>query len=268
MIDAMDADREGHEQMLRRADRLRLSGMRVSCIVGVYPSERNEPQPLEIDASLYLDTRPAALGGGLGESIDYAGLFGELRFVLEASRFFLLEQAAEALCRYILAPPTADRPRARPVAVRLCLTKPDALAPHAVPSLEVLRRACDMHYVTEHKPFGAVDVVYETNGCGIYRLRVAPGAEIPIHVHRRMEEHELVLGEALVVQGEVAAPWSARSWPFGHAHGYRNPAAVEQTILCIDRPAFCADDEMPVPGAEEGALAPVPVTHYHPRPAR
>jgi dihydroneopterin aldolase len=225
-------------------DCIRIQGMRIDCIVGVYPAERHTPQPLIVDAELYFDARPAAEGSGLGATIDYAKLFGELRFILQSCRFLLLEEAAQALCRYVLCTPTQDAARAQVEAVTLRLSKPQALSSGAVPSLEVHRLRQQQAYEVEEQIFGQVDIVYETQGCGLYRLRVAPGKEIPAHYHREMEEHELIIGSQLLVQGRPAKAGSARQWPHGLVHGYRNPSDMEQTILCVDRPAFIPADEI------------------------
>jgi hypothetical protein len=40
----------------RQPDVIEIRGLRVECIVGVYPSERDEPQPLELDVRMELDT--------------------------------------------------------------------------------------------------------------------------------------------------------------------------------------------------------------------
>src|SRR5207244_2402822 len=120
-------------------------------------------QPLTVKLELFLDTR-AASSAGLSGTVDYTRLAGEVRFLLESCRFKLLETAAEALARYILAPPTEDAPRAKVHAVTVELTKPDALPGHAVPSLRVHRRFDDAQYVVETKGFGKVDIVHEANG--------------------------------------------------------------------------------------------------------
>lgn len=249
--------------MTRVLDIIRLENLLVDCIVGVYPSERLRPQPLRLDLALHLDTRAAATGAGLGSTIDYARLAGELRFLLESCQFLLLETAADALCRYLLAPPTDDGPRAQVEEVLLRLTKPAALGGIAVPSLEVRRTRAEVSYTVEKKPFGQVDVVFAAKGCGIYRLRVAPGRTIPTHLHRVMEEAELVIGAGLLVQGRPVLPGTAHRWPRGFAHRYDNPTDIEQTILCVDRPAFLPDDEIEV----EADLTPLASTAYYPQGA-
>jgi dihydroneopterin aldolase len=227
-------------------DLLSLSGLSVDCIVGVYPTERDQPQPLGVDLELYLDTRAAARDSRLRDTVDYARLWGEVRFLLQASRFLLLESAAEAVARLILAPPSDDAPHGAIREVTVRLSKPRALAGAGMPTLEIHRRFDEYTYELEQKPFGKVTVLFATRGCGIYRLHVAPGGSIPTHQHQRMEESELILGAGLLLQGRPVTAGTARQWPHGFAHRYDNPTQVEQTILCVDRPAFLADDEIPV----------------------
>lgn len=240
-------------------DKLSLTGLRVDCIVGVYPSERHTPQPLEVDLTMHLDTRAAATDAKLKDTVDYARLWGEVRFVLHASRFLLLESAAEAIARYILAPPTQDVPRAQVQAVTVRLKKPHALGGAGIPSLEIFRTVDEEHYDVETKPFGEVDVIFTTHGCGIYRLRIQPGAAIPTHMHQVMDEAELVLGEGLLLQGKPVAAGSARHWPKGLAHRYDNPTQHELTVLCVDRPRFLPHDEIEV---SETTFSDVDVMRY------
>jgi len=229
----------------RGMDRLSLTGLRVDCIVGVYPGERNTPQPLGLDLVLHFDTRAAAYEAKLRDTVDYARLWGELRFLLQASRFLLLESAAEALARYILAPPTEDAPRARVRAVSVRLSKPQALAGAGLPALEIERAADDFRLESEARPFGQVDAIFATKGCGIQRLRIAPGRAIAAHEHRRMDESELVLGYGLLLQGEAVAAGTAHRWPRGYVHRYDNPTSVEQSVLCVARPSFMPEDHIP-----------------------
>jgi dihydroneopterin aldolase len=109
-----------------------------------------------------------------------------------------------------------------------------------------------VRYAIEDKPWGHVDVIHETRACGIYRLRIAPGATIPAHEHRATDEAELVVGSGLLLQGRPVLPGTAHRWPRGTSHRYDNPSATEQTVICVDRPAFDPADER-----ETGAEAPL-----------
>lgn len=252
---------EHRDNQGRPLDVIVINHLLVECIIGIYPDERHTPQPLRVDLALHLDTRVAAKGS-LDASVDYARLGGEVRFLLESCQFSLLESAADAIAKYVLAPPTLDVPRARPVAVDLRLEKPNALAGKGTPSVQISRRAEEMQYEVEQKPFGRVDVIFELNDCGIYRLRVAPGRVLPTHVHRIMEERELILGNQLLLQGQPVSAGSAHTWPFDWPHRYENPSSVEQTILCVDRPSFSPADEIEVPEPEGGCRPLVPESYF------
>lgn len=243
-------------------DEIRLEQIRTECIVGLYPGERVQPQPIELDASFFLDTRPA-VSGGIRETLDYARMAGELRFLLNACRFRMLETAADALCRYALLPPAPDAPRAQVQAVRLRIGKPEA-AGGALPSLRVYRRAQEYTYPIETKPFGQVDVVYQQADFGIYRLRIRPGGEIPTHWHERMEEHELVLSAGLFIQGKPVKPGTAFAWPLRFPHRYDNPEKGEQAILCVDTPALIPEDEVEVSIPKESLVLPETSAYYPP----
>lgn len=246
----------------RPMDLIELRKLRAECVVGVYPSERTHPQPLLVDLGLYFDARPAARGGGLSATIDYAKLAGEIRFLLSASRFYLLETAAEALAAYLLAPPTPDVPRARVQAVTIRLSKPKALTGSAIASLQIHREATEMDYPIEEKGNYRVDRIFEDAACGIYRLRIAPHRRIATHVHRVMDEWEMVLGSGLHLQGRPVLPGSAYHWPKDFPHLWENRSEIEQTILCVDRPAFLPEDEIPVEVPEEELRLPEPVSFY------
>jgi len=237
------------------ADWIRIAGIEVDCVVGIYPHERDAPQLLRLDAELCLDTELAARRERVPLSVDYAAVRAQLAFLLQNSRFRMLETAAHALCRYLLAPPAPGERRAQLSRARVRLTKPTALGGRAVASLEIEREASWVELVQEEKPFGTVDIVHETRDAGIYRLNVAPGQTIPLHVHRVMHEAEMVLGSGLLCQGKPVAALTVHRWPHGSAHCYHNPTRRTQTILCVDSPPFLADDEVPVSG-EPARIAP------------
>ena len=230
-------------------DRIELSGMEVQCVVGVYPHERHVPQPLRLDVTMSLDTERAAVKEGLSASVDYSAIAKQLCFLLESCEFRMLETAAHALARYLLAPPALGERRAQIERVRVRLTKPAALGGHGVPSLEIEReRGWAQGIAQEHKPFGVVDVIHETRDAGIYRLNVAPHRGIPLHVHELMRESEMVITDGLHCQRRPVELGTVLRWPKRAAHCYDNPSDRYQTILCVDSPRFIESDEIPVEG--------------------
>ncbi|HJL17310.1 MAG TPA: dihydroneopterin aldolase [Sandaracinaceae bacterium LLY-WYZ-13_1] len=234
--------------MGRARDIIAIEGLRVDCVVGVYPHERHRVQPLEVSVRMAVDTRRAGREESFAETVDYAATANQIAFLLRSCRFFMLETAARALTRLLLAPPSPGEPRARVQEVKLRLTKPYALAGHGVPSLEVHRDASDVVLGHETKPFGTVDVLDETKHVGVYRLNVAPGRGIPLHVHRQMKESELILSEGLLCQGAPVAAGTVFQWPKEAPHRYDNPTDRWQSILCVDSPPFLPEDEIEVEG--------------------
>lgn len=243
--------------MARARDVISIQGLRVDCVVGVYPHERDRVQPLEIDVRLVLDTRRAGESERLGHTVDYAATANQIAFILSSCRFHMLETAARALARLLLAPPAPGETRARVQEARVRLTKPDALGGNGVPSLEVHRTASDVQLAHETKPFGTVDIVEETRHVGIYRLNIAPGRSIPLHVHKTMQESELVLGDGLLCQNAPVAAGTVFRWPHDAPHRYDNPTSRWQSILCVDSPPFMPADEIAVEG-EPAVVEPLP----------
>ena len=96
--------------------------MRVECTVGIYPNEREQVQPLEIDAELDYDFAQAAKTDKIGNAVDYDHVAKLLKNLAVERRFKLLEtyaeEAAAALfCRFEVVQ-----------AVRLEIRKPKAVA--------------------------------------------------------------------------------------------------------------------------------------------
>lgn len=238
---------------MERFDTVHVEGIAVECIVGIHGFERTAPQPLICDITVGFARRPGRFGASLGESIDYARLEGAVRFVLEHGHFFLLEDAAEALCATVLAPQAFQ-----PARCSVTLRKPRALGGRCIPGVTLERHASECTPEKEHNHFGTVDVLHEGPACGVYVLRIPAGGSIPPHVHRTMAEAELVLGEGLLLNNvEVAAGW-AHVWPAEVLHTYTNGHTEESTILCINRPRFDPLDEILVEVNEDALPDPAP----------
>jgi dihydroneopterin aldolase len=238
-------------------DVISVDGLELDCVVGLYPKERNRLQPLRMDIELDCDTERAAESGKLSLSIDYEAIVSQLVFLLQSCRFKLLETAAHVLARHLLAPPGPGERRAQVEGVRLRLSKPGALYGRAVPTLKIARTAEWVKLRTDPRPFGSVDIIDESADAGIYRLNVAPGQEIPLHIHQRMQESEMVLSDGLLCQGRPARRGSVRRWPLRAPHTYSNPTEHYQTVLCVNTPPFADDDEICVEGEP---------AHVHPEP--
>ncbi|HEY5957246.1 MAG TPA: dihydroneopterin aldolase [Polyangiaceae bacterium] len=233
-------------------DSITIEGLELECIIGLFEFERVTPQRLQVEATLFVDTRSAALENRLELSVDYEWVLMQIVFILKLGRFELLEAAAHTICRTLLLPPVDGELRARIQAVELSLRKPRALGGRGVPRLRVTRTPDDFASRIEQRPFGSVDVIHETKDVGFYRLLVLPGRQIAWHRHAQMREAELVLTSGIQCQGQPAERGSLRQWPLDLPHYYANPTDRVQSILCIDRPAFIEADEIATPSSSVG----------------
>jgi dihydroneopterin aldolase len=112
-------------------DRITLRGMRFLGRHGVTLEERMEPQPFEVDVTLWADLAAAARSDELAETVDYAGVFPEVARIVEDTSFRLIESLAQSIADATLL----AQPRATRVEVRV--RKPNAPLPGTFETVEV-----------------------------------------------------------------------------------------------------------------------------------
>lgn len=83
-------------------DKVFIRGLRISCIVGILPHERELEQDLQADIVMELDLKKAALTGDLNESVDYARVCREVTDFIKHRQARLLESLAYEVCAFIL----------------------------------------------------------------------------------------------------------------------------------------------------------------------
>ena len=111
---------------MRTRDAITLRGMRFHARVGILPHERELPQPVEIDLTVWPVGHVAAGAGAL----DYRGLYDAAVGVVAAEREYL-EEIGEELVERVLRDPRVRRAR---VAVR----KPHVALPGPLLHAEVV----------------------------------------------------------------------------------------------------------------------------------
>lgn len=85
------------------ADRITLKGLRARGRHGVLPAERELGQEFVVDATLFLDTAPAAATDDLARTVDYGELALALVKVVEGEPVELIETLAQRLADVCLA---------------------------------------------------------------------------------------------------------------------------------------------------------------------
>lgn len=102
-------------------EQIELVSLRVDCIVGVSPHEREREQPLYIDLAFPASFQSAAASENLEDTINYAVVAECVRSFVQTGRFHLLEALLRRLAQHLAQ--TYQLP-----ALRLSVRKPQAVA--------------------------------------------------------------------------------------------------------------------------------------------
>ena len=109
-------------------DRITITGITARGYHGVFDSERADGQDFTVDVALGVDTRKAAQGDDLTQTVDYSAVAEEVVAIIEGEPVNLIETLAERIATAALT-----RPRVR--GVEVTVHKPQA--PIAVPFADV-----------------------------------------------------------------------------------------------------------------------------------
>ncbi|HEX6755261.1 MAG TPA: dihydroneopterin aldolase [Mycobacteriales bacterium] len=104
------------------ADRIVLAGLRVRGRHGVLPHERRDGQDFLVDATLWLDSRPAVASDDLEDTVDYGALAERIAAVVGGEPVNLIETLAGRLAEMCMA----DE---RVIAAEVTVHKPHAPIP-------------------------------------------------------------------------------------------------------------------------------------------
>jgi dihydroneopterin aldolase len=97
-------------------DVIAIKGLKASGHVGVEASERDKPQPLEVDLELKLDASDAGRSDRLDDTVDYKTLVDEVVELVSSTSCSLLEALAQRIADAVLN-------RSRVDAVTVSVTK-------------------------------------------------------------------------------------------------------------------------------------------------
>ena len=228
---------------------IHLSRVEVECLIGVHEHERTTPQTVCVDLRVVINGLPAAESDRIADTWDYDHLLQQIEFILQGGQYRLLEAAAHAILRWVLAPPSRDETRAPAQQATVRLSKPSALDGTATPTIEATGQAQKQRYEVELKTWGQVDIISETQDVGLYRLSIDPDEVLPEHYHLKMRECELVLNDGMVgsiEEGPFEPLHTGQrfNWKSKQRHAYRNESLKRASLLCIDSPPFDPEDEI------------------------
>jgi len=110
-----------------------LHHLRVDCIVGIHPHEREATQSVFLDVELDSDLSQAAISDAIHDAIDYTAVATTITHLLQERKFQLLESMVEEVAAMLLAHDF------RIAAVRVEIRKPDAVPEAADSFVRVAR---------------------------------------------------------------------------------------------------------------------------------
>ncbi len=84
------------------SDRIFIRDLALRCIIGIYPEERREKQDVIINVELDVDCRPAGMSDDMADTVSYKTIKQDVRAMVEASAFLLIERLAEEVASIAL----------------------------------------------------------------------------------------------------------------------------------------------------------------------
>jgi dihydroneopterin aldolase len=113
-------------------DKLQITGLRVSAVIGVRAWERQLRQPLLIDLCLAIDATAAAATDQIDDALDYGAVARRVTELTETGNFRLIETLAEAIASTLLD-------EFAPASVTIRVHKPGAVPQAQGVSIEIER---------------------------------------------------------------------------------------------------------------------------------
>jgi dihydroneopterin aldolase len=110
-----------------------LQGLRVECIVGIHPHERETPQSVLFDIDLDYDFAAAATADAIDGAVDYTAVASQVAELAKRRQFQLIETMAEESATMLL------KQFPQVAAVRIEIRKPAAVPAAACSFVRVER---------------------------------------------------------------------------------------------------------------------------------
>lgn len=179
-----------------------ISDLELDALVGVFPRERDQLQPVRVQIELQLDITKAAEEERLQHTVDYVVVQRVILFLLGHSRYRLLETAAKVIAAALLAKPEPCEERSVINQIKMRLMKPGALDGRGLPSLEVEARSGNFRLENVSTSVGQQQLLYKGKDAEIYRYVLRGKGVLELASFR---QSVLILSEGFTsVQGPVA----------------------------------------------------------------
>jgi D-erythro-7,8-dihydroneopterin triphosphate epimerase len=82
---------------MEHLDRIRITNVDVMGILGIKPEEQENPQLIRVNATLWVDTRPAAASDDIADAVNYRTITKAMIAHIEQGRPYLVERLVQEL---------------------------------------------------------------------------------------------------------------------------------------------------------------------------
>lgn len=189
----------------RTLDRIEIKGLRIDMIIGVLEEEKQTPQPIELDISLFADLSKACKSDHLTDTIDYGRICTLVQGLAHQHQDALLEKFADRVASSILHEPNISE-----VEVSVKKLKPPIASPLNFCSVTLFRSR------SNHDPLP-----------GQHTVLVALGSNLgdrAAHLRYALRQLETVTSQSQVFQTKPVGG------PSGQEMFYNMVAAVQTSL--------------------------------------
>jgi len=102
------------------SDQIIIKDLLLRTIIGINDDERNNPQDVVINLTLFTNTRPAGKSDDIADAVNYRTITKQVIAMVENSRFYLVEKMAAEVANICLENSRVEK-------VRVSVEKPGAL---------------------------------------------------------------------------------------------------------------------------------------------
>ncbi len=120
-----------------RLDRIFIRNLRLRCIVGINPEEREVRQDVIVNVTMHADLRPAGASDRIEDTVNYKTVKDCIVETVEGSQDLLIERLAERIAAICLSDPRVQR-------AEVTLDKPGALRYADSVAVEIVRGRTDV----------------------------------------------------------------------------------------------------------------------------
>ena len=120
-------------------DKIIITDLRATGIIGVKSPERDQPQTLLVNITLFFDLKPAGLSDNIAGTVSYSAVAKSVLARVAETKYFTLEALAEDLAGLLLLKYGVD-------AVSIRIEKPEFVAHTSRVGVEILRERIAYSY--------------------------------------------------------------------------------------------------------------------------